>query len=218
MEWTDIYSGKRHRIATTIDSARPDVIPIKTLRMVIEEWAANPEPKSLGPDGQPCARATLGLLARRPIRVSGTLITYIGKESNRLDEAQTGLWTDIGDVLNYYHDPARNLYSTLVIQAIRQIGPAQVARVAGLDRRTVERIVRGSQPHPDAKTRINRALQGLLGQPRRRLQISHLAAFLETAVQPGCITCGKPLADRQRGAKYCGDRCRMRHARAVDGS
>jgi hypothetical protein len=57
-------------------------VQVKSIRDVILEYRVHPEPKSLGPDGRPCGRATIGLLQRRPVRVGA--IVYIGKESNAL--------------------------------------------------------------------------------------------------------------------------------------
>src|SRR5216684_7775202 len=56
----------------------------------------HPEPKSAGPDGAPCSRSTVGLLQRQP--VIGTRVIYTGKESNRLEDVESGnigLWDEI---------------------------------------------------------------------------------------------------------------------------
>lgn len=54
---------------------------VKTYRDVLGEYRTHPESKSLGPDGQPCNRATAGLLRRRPVKAAA--IHHIGKESNK---------------------------------------------------------------------------------------------------------------------------------------
>src|SRR5256886_14792779 len=57
--------------------------------LVFLEYRAPPDPKSLGPDGAPCSRGTIGLLMRRPVRAGSAV--YIGKESNRHEEVDHGL-------------------------------------------------------------------------------------------------------------------------------
>lgn len=68
-------------------------------------YLAHREPKSCGPDGQPCDRQTTGLLRRRPVTV-GT-ITVIGKEANRLDDREDGTLTleDLDDYQTTYIPP-----------------------------------------------------------------------------------------------------------------
>lgn len=216
MTWTDIYSGNSYRINTAIDPADVEVVPVKTLRMVVDDWATNPEPKSLGPDGHPCGRATIGLLAKRPIRISGKLITYVGKESNRLDEGQAGLWTEVDDLRNRYINPEMDSWQVLVKPAIQLLGPAIVAQKAGLDRRTVERIIQGANPKPAARAQILAVLQAFVGEEvgGRGLRARDLAILLEMAIPRSCAKCGAPLKGRRLGTKYCDDRCRMGYRRA----
>ena len=117
MEWTDIYTGNQHRISRAVDPFDPETVPVQTLRHVIETWATNPEPKSLGPDGKVCARDTRGPLQRRPVRTTHPQVTFIGKESNHLQEAQAGIMGR-DEILNEYPDPERDPWQHLVLPAI----------------------------------------------------------------------------------------------------
>jgi hypothetical protein len=63
-----------------------------------------PRAKEPRPDGNVCQPDSKGLLTRRP--VTATHITYIGKESNRLEEATAGLLHDLDEILDTYNDPA----------------------------------------------------------------------------------------------------------------
>ncbi len=78
---------------------------VKTVADVLADYRVHPEPKRLGPDGQPCDRATVGLLRRRP--VTGITIDYVGKESNRLEDVQAGVVHDPKDVLTVIPNPRR---------------------------------------------------------------------------------------------------------------
>lgn len=212
MDWTDIYTRNTYRITDTVDPANPDSIPVNTLWNVIDTWATNPEPKSLDPDGQVCGRDTIGLLKKRPVRTTPELVTLIGKESNHLEEAQAGL-KERGDILNEYPDPERDPWQRLVIPAIKQLGPAEVARAAGVNRRTVERLVQGTPPRPDTRQRVIEAVRTLAGIPTGPGLDETLAAFLEAAEEPKCFECGAPLLKRRRDTRYCNSTCRVRHRR-----
>jgi hypothetical protein len=51
-------------------------VRVKNCRDVIEEYATHPESKSLGPDGRPCHRQTVGLLRRHAIDIAEVM--YVG--------------------------------------------------------------------------------------------------------------------------------------------
>jgi len=76
---------------------------VKTYRQVLDEYAVHSEPKMAGPDGKVCGRQTVGLLHRHSISPSS--ITPIGKEANRLEEAQHGLIDDPSTAYTVYVDP-----------------------------------------------------------------------------------------------------------------
>jgi len=217
MEWTDIYTGHSYRITATIYPTKPDQIPVNPLKRVVDGWATNPEPKNLGPDGQVCGRDTTGLLGRRPIRTTPELVTLIGKETNHLEEAQAGLMSR-GEVLNEYPDPERDIWQRLVLPVIRRLGPIRVAEASGLDRRTVERLVRGTSPKPNTRTTITEALRKLTAaEPRSSLDVT-LAAYLEETDELKCLACRTRLVNRRRDTRFCSNRCRMRYVRRLSKS
>ena len=85
--WTDRRTGSPIRITTEpFDGMeRKGTVRVRTYRDVLAQFLAHPEAKSLGPDGEPVARNTRGLLQRRP--VEGILpVMRLGKESNKLDD------------------------------------------------------------------------------------------------------------------------------------
>lgn len=89
----DRYTGKRYHIHTRASGLG---VKVETYLDVLASYPFHPEPKSLGPDGRPCGRRTVGLLRRRP--VSPMSVVYIGKEANRLEDREVGLVHDLDAV------------------------------------------------------------------------------------------------------------------------
>ncbi len=178
--WIDHYSGDRFCIHTA-GPPSPDSVKVKTNRDVLERYGTHPEPKSLEPDGKPCHRQSHGLLQRRP--VTATEISYIGKESNRLEETTAGLIHDLGEVLNTHGDPNLDSWLRLVVPALRDFNTVEIAERANLDRRSVQRLLSGAhyprRGHRRALTAIavelakNNLMQRGVQPPRGALAILH---------------------------------------------
>jgi hypothetical protein len=83
LQWIDQYSGKRYRITASGRHGSRTVARIKSYGDVLREYEFHPEAKCAS-NGAPCSKQTVGLLGRRHVAIDG--ITYIGKESNRLEE------------------------------------------------------------------------------------------------------------------------------------
>jgi len=95
---------------------------------VIARYRVHPEAKSLGPDGLPCGKHTVGLLQRRPVRL-GELV-HIGKESNRLEEVKQGLVHDWDEVQLVFREP-RGQLKVLAAQDDAQPAVQRACRVCG---------------------------------------------------------------------------------------
>lgn len=54
------------------------------------------EAKSLGPDGVSCHQRTVGLLSRRSVVATDTVV--IGKEANELEQVETGIVDELEEV------------------------------------------------------------------------------------------------------------------------
>ncbi len=163
LPWTNAYQpGSHYRTITEQEAKRrsadgsPVVFPgeviVKTYRDVLAEYQTHAETKSLGTDGQPCDRATVGLLSRRPVKVAA--IHYIGKESNKIEEATAGLITDLDDVLTEYPDPQRDPFDQLVRPLLRTLPVKQVAADAKLSVRTVKRARAGNPISKTARRKL----------------------------------------------------------------
>jgi hypothetical protein len=139
IEWTNHYRpGSRYRISTEPlgVSLEPDEVRIETYRHVLNDFRRHPEPKSLGPDGKPCHRATVGWLSRRP--VTPTSITYTGPQ-RKIEEAMAGLVTDPDQVQKLYANTQLAAVSDLVRRTIEsfQESAAATARRAGVSKNSV---------------------------------------------------------------------------------
>lgn len=219
IQWTDHYSGHTFHIHTD-GPPSSDSVKVKTNRDVVDRYRLHPEPKSLDPNGQPCARQSTGLLQRRPVRVID--VAYIGKESNRLEEATAGLVHNLAEILASYSDPQLDPYRTLVLPALKTLPTDKIAAASGLDRRTVQRLLRERQyPH-----RRNRAtLIGVAAElaassirtrggdpPRAPLAVIRTYLDQLPAVDRTCVVCGESHT-RPRSV-YCGATCAKRAYRA----
>ncbi len=111
---------------------------------VIGDYRLHPEAKFLGADGETCARATRGVLDRRPVHVIGTP-TLIGKEANRLDDVQHGLIAEVDEVLTTYVDPTaeHEILHDLVLPVLDRYSGRELAQLVGCDRRQIDRIRQG---------------------------------------------------------------------------
>src|SRR5439155_14411481 len=127
MKWYDQYSGRAYQIGVGRECP-VDRVQVKSYRDALLEYRVHPEPKSLGPDGQPCHRATTGLLSRRPVRAGARL--YIGKESNRLEDVVDGLVHRMGNVRATYRDARDQVWERDIVPLLKRLPRALVARRA----------------------------------------------------------------------------------------
>jgi hypothetical protein len=143
LRWVDRYSGKPYRITTSDEAALygGNVVRVKTYREVLAEYRTHPEAKSLGPDGAVCGRQTVGLLQRRLV-ARGTL-TYVGKESNKLEEVEAGLIHDPEEVYTEYADPREDPWRTIVLPVLKQMPRRALMEATGLSRSQVTAIRNG---------------------------------------------------------------------------
>lgn len=128
---------------------------VNTFRDVLAKYESHPEVKSLGPEGRPCDRATVGLPQRRPVRV-GT-ITLIGKESNRLEEREAGELTreEVDQWLTTYEDDDE--WYRILVPRLRELGAEHVATSTRMSERRVRDIISGKAlPHQAHRNLLNR--------------------------------------------------------------
>jgi hypothetical protein len=113
---------------------------------VLIEYEYHPEAKCADADGKPCGKQTVGLLQRRHIGIDE--IKYIGKESNSLEEVESGFNPAEENVYAYFPDPRRDEWSTKILPALKKVSLSQLARLSGMSRSTLSEIRAGrSRPH-----------------------------------------------------------------------
>ncbi len=157
LPWIDRYSGRSYAITTSGQVGGVGTARVKRYGEVVAEYRAHGEGKSLGPDGSRCGPETRGLLLRRPVLVRE--VRYIGKESNNLDRATSGLYHEEGEVLSRYEDAERDPWLTLIVPIIRDIPTEEMARKTRLDRSTIKRYKSGrALPHARNRTKLVRTV------------------------------------------------------------
>ena len=135
MTWTDYYSGNRFAISTVTDSGS-GVARVKSLADVFEEYRHHPEPKSVGPDGEPCGRATNGALGRR----QSLFPIYVGKESISYEEVEQGRILDWDQVRSEYYDPREDPWRTIVVPVLKIMKCTDIANLSDISERHVSRL------------------------------------------------------------------------------
>ena len=152
--WINRFNGRTYNITTKPSAGlvRPGLLTVKTYCDTILDYATHPEPKSLAADGEPSDRTMIGLLARRP--VTPTIVQHIGKESNRLEDAQLGLLDASDEPLNRYSDTALTTFRELVAPVLKQLGVRETARRTEFGLGAVSAALSGkSTPRPAAMAR-----------------------------------------------------------------
>ena len=176
MEWVDLYSGNPYRITTTGFHGTRQTACVKTYGDILCEYEFHPETKCADANGNPCGKQTVGLLYRRHVQIEQ--IKYIGKESNRLEDVESGLIHTAKSVYTEYPDPKRDEWETKIRPALKKLPLALLARESGLSRRTLIYARTGSRKpyrkHRELLARIVRKL----GADSMAMQTSRRRPFL----------------------------------------
>ncbi len=143
---------------------------VKSYRDVFEDYKTHPEPKSAGADGLHSGRSTHGLLGH--LHVRPTMICYVGKESNRVDDVNAGLVTDVADVREMYTDPKGDPWLTSVVPILLRIPRRELSHASQMSERSVQAARNGrSRPRARKRALLTRAAAGYaraqLGAARR---------------------------------------------------
>jgi hypothetical protein len=144
--WIDQYSGKEYRITTAGAHGDRRTARVKTYGDVLLEYEYHAESKCADTDGNACSKQTVGLLQRRHVRLDQ--IKYIGKESNSLEEVESGLIHSEQSVYTEYPDQRRDEWQTKILPALKKIQLFRLVEMSGLSRRTLIDLRAGrSRPH-----------------------------------------------------------------------
>lgn len=134
-KWIDQYTGKSYGITTSGFHGDQHTARVKTYGDVIREYEFHAESKCDDVRGGPCMKQTVGLLQPRNIEIQE--IRAIGKESNSLEEVESGLIHSPQNVYTEYPDPQRDEWQTKIIPALRNIPLQRLEKLSGMSRRAL---------------------------------------------------------------------------------
>lgn len=134
-KWIDQYTGHEHRITTDGHHGSRNTARVRTYGDVLREYEFHPESKCADADGNACDRQTAGLLQRRKTRIG--LIKYIGKESNSLEDVESGMVHSADSVYTEYPDQRRDEWHTNILPALRAAPLAVLIAETGMSKRAL---------------------------------------------------------------------------------
>ncbi len=146
IKWIDQYTGKKFRVTTIGPCGSRQTGRVKTYGDILSEYEFHPEAKCADSIGYPCERQSVGLLARRHVKIAH--IKCIGKESNILENVEDGLVHSEQNVYTEYSDPRRDEWRTVILPAMREISLKFLVKESGMSSRELKYIRAGrSRPH-----------------------------------------------------------------------
>lgn len=125
---------------------------IKSYGDLLREYEFHPEAKCADSTGKPCGKQSVGLLSRRNITIDS--ITYIGKESNRLEEVAEQSLTDVSAAYTEYPGPRRDECTTKILPKLKAMPLSELMERTGLPRSTLQAIRAGRRPQPRNETHL----------------------------------------------------------------
>ena len=147
-DWIDEYTGKTYGIRTWGHSGDRYAARVKTYGEIIEEYEFHAESKCSDANGNTCDKQTVGLLQRRHVKIDQ--LKFIGKESNSLENVESGLEHSEQNVYTEYVDPNRDEWSTKLFPALQkpQLNILERECYPHIKRRELSNLRRGpSRPH-----------------------------------------------------------------------
>jgi hypothetical protein len=236
LRWINVYDPTRsYSIAPGKNRTPGSTVPVvNTYCDVLTDYRIHPEAKSLGPNGAPCDKQSVGLLRRRHVTPILPL-RHRGKEGNRIDERGAGV-ADPDKTHTEYREPGQHPLWQLAVSVLGELPVAQTAAGAGVSSSAVKRARAGKLTGKTARANAVRAkltayaikhVRAQLRQAGIRPPTDHealLAAYLErqsrraVAREPELCACGcgQPIpGDQRRGQprKYIDETHRKRAQR-----
>jgi hypothetical protein len=159
-DWIDQYTGHCYRITTAGHFGTRQSVRVKTYGEILREYEFHPGSKLADATGRPSGKQTVGLLQRRHIRVEQ--IVYIGKESNSLEQVESGLIHSAQNVYTEYRDPRRDKWQTKIVPALKKIPLPHLIKMSGLSRRMLIKARMGHvRPHRQNQERLAKIVRKL---------------------------------------------------------
>jgi hypothetical protein len=161
LPWVNRYDGVEYAITTVGNTGRLGIARVRTYADVLTAYETHPEVKSCGPDGEPCARHTVGLLQRRLLEA--LWVRAIGKESNKLDEVDVGIEHEWDAIRTVYHDTGSD-WSEVATQ-LKNVPRSFLAQQTGLSLRRLTAIRQGyARPRPQTRQSLTSAVMNWMAR------------------------------------------------------
>jgi hypothetical protein len=145
-DWIDQYSGDTFRITTLGHHGNRWTARVKTYGEVLKDYEYHPEAKCADVEGKPCDKQTVGLLQRRHVQIGR--IRPIGKESNSLEDVESGLVHAERNVYIEYPDARDDEWEAEIRPALKKVPLKVLVKMSGMSRRALIDARAGrSRPH-----------------------------------------------------------------------
>jgi hypothetical protein len=162
IKWIDQYTGKKFRVTTIGPCGSRQTVRVKTYGDILSEYEFHPEAKCADSVGHPCERQTVGLLARRHVKIDQ--IKCIGKESNSLETVDARMIHSEKSAYTEYIDPKRDGWTTKTQPALKKPRLSVLVEACGrrLSRRELIELRAGrSRPHRKTQELLESILKKL---------------------------------------------------------
>jgi hypothetical protein len=160
LKWVDQYSGEKFNITTQNGLQSRSTAQVKDYEEVMVEYEFHPESKCADADGKASTKQTEGLLKRRHVVIDQ--IRYIGKESNRLEEVESGTIHSSSEAYTEHTDLRRDEWQTKIIPALKKTSVRLLVKETQISRRTIISARNGhTRPHRRNQLRLAAALKKL---------------------------------------------------------
>jgi hypothetical protein len=156
LDWRNLHDPGAAAVHITtpgpLETTDPAQIAVKTYRTVLGDYRTRLEAKSLAPDGDLCRPGTVGLLQRRPVTALSSLVR-LGKEADRVELMEADL-ISADEAFTVY--PLRTDQLDEALAILSPLSSRELARLAVVDHRTIDRIGPGARPRRDLMGRLLR--------------------------------------------------------------
>lgn len=145
--WVNLHDpeGERVRVVPYQPSASDSAVLVgRSFGDLIAAHPFHSEAKSLGVDGVPCHQRSVGLLGRRSVVATETVV--IGKEANELEQVETRLVDELEAVQTVY----RRDRSDALREQLRGMSVREAMALTGLSRRQVFYLRSGERRLPNS--------------------------------------------------------------------
>jgi hypothetical protein len=155
VRWTNQYTNRQYRVSASAAQPSRTMARVKSYADILEDYEYHPESKCADANGAACGKQSVGLLGRRHAVLDG--ITYIGKESNNLEDVEAETTSDVADVYTEYPDPGRDEWETKWLPML-QVANVKELEECGVSRATIYAVRSGRPLYSKTKANLIRIL------------------------------------------------------------